>query len=175
MIQIIDDFLPPSYHQGLCQLMNSDQFPWYYANGVTSYGDGDFFFTHNVFRKSEGGVNSDFWNEFKPMIFLIEDKLKFHMTDLLRIKCNCYTNQNKKIDHKLHIDFPEVPHYTALYYTNTSNGPTVFKTDNGIETVDAVENRLIFFSGNIPHHSTLQTDSNVRINVNINLQGVLRE
>ena len=97
---------------------------------------------------------------------LIEEKLKFRTSELLRIKCNLYTNQNTRLAHKAHTDF-EVPHYTALYYVNTNNGPTTI----GGKNVDAVENRLLFFEGSEIHNSNLQTDTNVRINVNINIQG----
>lgn len=170
MIKIVDNFLPPSYYHGLSQLMMNDKFPWYVVNGVSEHGDGDYFFTHNVYRETQGGINSDFWNEFKPMLFLIEEKLNFQMTKLLRIKCNLYTNQNKEYAHKDHVDW-EIPHYTALYYVNSNNGPTTIAGQN----IESVGNRMVFFDGSLMHHSNLQTDEFTRVNVNINLEGYFRE
>jgi len=165
MIQVIDNFLPPSYHQEVCQFLSSDQFPWYYANGVAQPNDGDFFFTHNVFNQ-ENGICTSFWTKFSPFLILIEEKLKFKIDELLRIKCNLYSNQNISLAHNQHVDF-KYPHYTALYYVNTNNGCTTIGDTN----IDAIENRLVFFDGTIFHNSNLQTDTNVRINININLKG----
>jgi hypothetical protein len=167
MIQVIDDFLPASYHRNLLNLMSSDNFPWFYNDCVARNGDGEFFFTHNVFRYDAGGVNSDYWSEFHPMVYFIEEKLNFELESLLRIRCNLYTNQNKELAHESHVDQPNMQHYTGIYYLNTTNG----QTNVGTETVDCVANRLVFFSGDILHNSNLQTDQHYRINVNINVQG----
>ena len=77
-----------------------------------------------------------------------------------------YTNQNINLSHDSHTDH-RFPHYTAIYYINTNNGPTTV----GDKDVESIENRLVLFDGLIHHNSNLQTDTAARINININMQG----
>ena len=97
-------------------------------------------------------------------------------TKLLRAKANLYTNQNKKIEHFAHRDAwtnyemsnkeARKNMKIALYSINDNNGYTLF-TDTG-EKVYSKRNRIIFFDGDITHQSAVQTDTNVRLNINFN-------
>lgn len=169
MIQIIDNFLPPAYFQQLTKLTTGNTFPWAFRNGVESDSDNDYFFTNQIMN-FEDGITSDYWGQFYPLEVLIEEKLNFKVDKLLRIKCNLYTNQNKNLAHTPHTDF-SFPHYTALFYVNTNNGPTTINN----EVVESVANRLVFFDGLLTHNSNLQTDTNSRINININITGNFNE
>ena len=174
MIKIVDNFLPDGLHKRLQRVMMSAEFPWYFAHGVSSPDDQNYYFIHNVFgcreRMQNGtpswGVESTYFNEFETILYFIEEKLKFQTHNLLRIRCNLYTNQNINLAHGSHTDH-EIPHYTAIYYINNNNGPTTI----GDKNVESVENRIVFFDGLIPHNSNLQTDVAERINININVQG----
>ena len=173
-MQIVDNFLPKSLHKRLQRLMMGSDFPWYFVCGVATDNDLDYYFNHNVFgckEHSHNGfmnraVESPYLSEFEVLLHFIEEKLKFQTNELLRIRCNMYTNQNINLSHDQHVDH-KIPHYTAIYYINTNNGPTTI----GDQDVESIENRLVFFDGLIPHNSNLQTDVAQRININLNMIG----
>ena len=68
------------------------------------------------------------------------------------------------IKHEFHID-DKIKHKVALFTVNTNNGYTEF--ENG-EKIPSIENTLALFDGNVKHRSVVQTDENLRINININ-------
>jgi|TARA_B110000908_G_C10128243_1_gene390926 hypothetical protein len=166
MIKIVDNFLPESLHTRIQDLMTGANFPWYLVTGVTTSDDDNYYFIHNLFGCTTKGVESPFFSEFEILLHFIEDKLKFQTDKLLRIKCNMYTNQNINLSHDSHTDH-RFPHYTAIYYVNSNNGPTTI----GDQAVDSVANRLVLFDGLTLHNSNLQTDSTSRVNINLNMQG----
>ena len=65
----------------------------------------------------------------------------------------------------MHVDFPQ-KHRVALFSVNTNNGYTLF--DNG-EKIQSIENQLVIFDGALKHCSVAQTDTNVRVNINLNI------
>jgi hypothetical protein len=175
MVHIVDNFLPQSLHLRFQNMMMGAEFPWYFVRGVTDHTDDNYYFIHNVYGCKEhnrgNGVNyreieSPYFRDIEILLFFIEEKLKFQTHDLLRIKCNMYTNQNINLAHGTHVDH-EQPHYTAIYYLNNNNGPTTI----GDQNVDSIANRLVLFDGLTPHNSNLQTDVAERININLNMIG----
>ena len=66
-----------------------------------------------------------------------------------------------------HTDYTFEKHTTLVYSVNTNNGYTEFKDGTKIPSV---AKQLLIFDGNIPHRSVGQTDTNNRINLNINLE-----
>ena len=90
--------------------------------------------------------------------------LKFNY--LIRAKINLYTKKDKFIETALHVDSYD-PHQVALYSLNTNNGYTLFEDGTKIPSV---ENQMILFDGSLRHASVAQTDSNVRVNININIK-----
>jgi len=171
MVHIVDNFLPPSLHQRFQNMMLGAEFPWYFVKGVTDHTDNNYYFIHNVYGCIDKGngfrdVESPYFKDIEVLLFFIEEKLKFQIHDLHRIKCNMYTNQNINLAHGKHTDHQE-PHYTAIYYLNDNNGPTTV----GDQDVNSVANRLVFFDGLTLHNSNLQTDVAERVNININMTG----
>ena len=183
MVQIVDNFLPEILFRKLQTLMMGPEFPWYFVRGVAYASDNNiyylnnniYYFTHNVFGclEQDNGdgfkyrdIESGYYKDIEILLHFIEEKLKFQTHNLLRIKCNLYTNQNINLAHPQHIDH-EQPHYTAIYYVNDNNGPTTI----GDHNVDSVANRLVLFDGLTPHNSNLQTDTMERININMNIVG----
>ena len=174
MIKIVDNFLPETLHRRIQRVMMGAEFPWYFVHGVSTPQDPNYYFIHNVFGCKEHvqngishrNIESSYFSEFEVLLYFIEEKLKFQTHDLLRIKCNLYTNQNINLSHQSHVDH-EIPHHTAIYYVNNNNGPTTI----GDQNVDSVENRLVLFDGLTPHNSNLQTDVAERININLNMVG----
>ena len=165
----IDDFLPETFCNELYNLFISDSFMWSYYDSVVEKKDVDktkhFYFVHLFF--TENKINSEF---FYPFIVPIISRFKH--TKLLRVKANLYTNQNKEIEHFPHKDFANFDEKgrknvtNALYSVNDNNGYTLF-TDTG-EKAYSKRNRIIFFNGDVTHQSAVQTNTNVRLNINFN-------
>ena len=156
-ITIIKDCLHSDTLKFIKSEMTSGNFSWYYSC-VTYPKDPGFVFTHK-FYDMDSGIKS---GRFNDLIIPILGNIKWKF--LRRIKANCYTKNKNHIKHKFHIDDP-VKHKVALFTINTNNGYTEF--ENG-EKIPSVENTLAIFDGNIKHRSVIQTDENLRINININ-------
>jgi hypothetical protein len=72
-------------------------------------------------------------------------------------------NKGKKEIHRFHKDF-SYKHKGCLLYINGNNGLTYFNK----EEVKPKPNRLVFFDPSKDHASSLPTDDNRRININVN-------
>ena len=58
----------------------------------------------------------------------------------------------------------DIPHYSAVYYVNDSDGNTVI----GDMKVAPRANRVVVFDGNIPHNGHSPCEHNNRIIINSN-------
>ena len=156
-ITIIKDCLHSDTLKFIKSEMTSGNFSWYYSC-VTYPKDPGFVFTHK-FYDIDGGIKS---GRFNDLIIPILGNIKYKV--LRRIKANCYTKNENHIKHEFHID-DKIKHKVALFTVNTNNGYTEF--ENG-EKIPSIENTLALFDGNVKHRSVVQTDENLRINININ-------
>ena len=157
MFKVVDNFLDKDYFNEIKNFILSEEFPWYYNNGISSENDPkDFYYFTHIFY-IEDSANSKGFNIWKNFLKKIDCK------SLIRIKANMYNNINKKIKHKLHVDYP-YSHKGCLFYLNSNNGETYFKN----KKVTPKENRVVFFDPSEPHSSSLCTDENIRITINFN-------
>ena len=87
---------------------------------------------------------------------------------LLRIKGGLLLS-TKTGYNRPHIDF-DIPHTTALYYVNDSDGETIFFDENGTITdkIKPEKNKLIIFDGSKMHASSSPTYATNRIVINFN-------
>ena len=158
-IERIDNFLNKNIFNEIKNILTSDNFPWYYKSVVGHPEDNsDFFFCHFLFENNQQ-MSPYFLNILMPIL----GKLNFNY--LIRAKINLYTKKNKEIKTAFHTDFNK-KHTVALYSVNTNNGYTLFKNK---EKIYSKENQLILFNGELEHCSVAQTDENIRINININI------
>ena len=86
-----------------------------------------------------------------------------NIKSLIRVKINCYL---KGLEQKKHLDHRDLPfsHYGGLFSLNTCDGGTWI----GDKKYDSVENRLVIFDAGQPHASSNTTNSDVRMNINMN-------
>lgn len=167
---IVDDFLPPSLFNDIQNLTMGDRINWTYRPGATSVDTPDeFYFSHTAFLKDPLSI-SPLFNDIKPILYFMDDRLKFYLDDLIRINCTMCTNRGKNITQAMHVDY-DMPHYTGIFYCNTTNGPTVFEDTK----VDSVANRFVLFDGSMKHAATLQDDCHARVNIVFNMQGYFRK
>jgi len=170
---IIDDFLPPSFHNDLVHLLEGERFPWYYCSNVThtELYDDSYYFVHLALDvDGQSSEHTPHFEAIRPMLYFIEDKAKFRIDNLMRVKCGMYPNIGYSKKNQWHTDRPE-KHYVGLYYVNSTDGPT----DIGDTTVECVANRFVLFDGSISHRSTHPTNVKGRVNININMNGFFIE
>ena len=161
-MKVINNFLDKKIFKERQDFVFSNNFPLYYNNSIVREDvdkGQDFMFNHLFFFDDK--QRSDYFNYF--MIPILE-KLKFK--NLLRAKLNCYPRKEKLVRTPLHVDH-EFPHKVALFSFNTCNGYTYLEDTK--EKVKSVENRMIIFDGLRKHCSVAQTDTDLRINLNINM------
>lgn len=158
-MNIIDNFIEDQklFKQMQDKLFASDV-AWYYVNGVGYETDkSHFFFIHHLYEHGE--YKSVLANTIlMPIIYRLKIK------SLLRARINCYTKTSKNIRTQLHTDSTE-PHKVAIFSINTNNGSTYFEKDREVKSK---ENRMILFDGKQRHCAVIQTDTNLRMNININ-------
>lgn len=125
-IKIVDKLLPQGYADQIEQDLLQVSFPWYYVHDVTNrkYGNN----SGLVHLACDFGRQPSEWYPFiKPMTYSIEEVEGKPIKELLRIRIGFLT---KKIADPLykyntpHVDFL-IPHHTACYYVNDSDGDTV--------------------------------------------------
>lgn len=158
--KVVKDFLHPDMCNKIYSIMTSNNFPWHYIDSIATDEDNKrFYFTHMLILDSM--INSS----FHPSIHIpLEEKID-HKT-ILRSKCNLFVKENENFHSEKHVDH-EFKHKVCLYYVNTNNGYTLL--DNKIK-VDSIANTALFFDGEIPHQAVSQTDTKVRLNINITYQ-----
>lgn len=160
MIEYIDNFLDEDHATMMYNTMSGDDFPWFISLRVAKEDQkqDDYYFTHMFYYSPD--VRSKYFDTFiKP----ITDKLE--AKNLIRVKGNLYTNQNKFIEHTPHQDY-DFKHKGAIYCLNTCNGYTTFQ---GVQ-VNSVFNRMILFDPSEFHNSTTTTDKLIRMNINFNYE-----
>ena len=162
-MKIIKNLLPKTFNKYLEQQLLARDFPWYFhpSSVVSPYKeDKRFVFYHDFIIDKK--INSDWWAAIKPLW----DKIKDHYptTEVLRVKANLYTNQNKAVKFGKHIDDRSEPEFfSSVYYVNSNNG----KTYVGKKIVPSVANSIVVFDGQTPHYGTVQTDTPVRLLINV--------
>ena len=122
---IFDKIIPQGYADQIEADINRTQFPWYYIHDVTnkSYGSNSGF----VHVAIDFGKEPTEWYPFvKPIIYSIEEAMGHRVHQLLRIRVGLLTkNTEATYDYNTpHVDFL-MPHVTACYYVNDSDGDTI--------------------------------------------------
>ena len=160
-MKVIKNLLRPDVFKQMQELVFSNDFPLFYVPTVGSQTDrSDFMFQHMLFYDNK--QNSEHYNY---LVSPILGKLDFNF--LIRAKLNCYTKKEKFIYTDLHTDFGG-PHHVVLFSLNTCNGFTYFEDTK--EKVPSIENQVCIFEGKRRHCSVAQTDTDLRVNINLNLQ-----
>ena len=118
-------------------------------------------FTHDV-------VESDYAEDFAPINYFV-GRYTQHL-NIIRMKLNLYTNQNKRIKHAKHIDVYDED--TNKPGDNTTITLLNFTDCNGGTIIDGKEypskaNQALIFDNKLYHQGIVQTDTSNRIVLNI--------
>lgn len=166
-MKIIKDFLPKKQFEYIKKTLTDPRFPYYYQkrflkDTIKEYENLDFFFCHILFDEMDKKQNSDDII-IKEILMPLLKKLKAER--IVRAKINLYTNTGKQVESTYHIDNENENVKVGIYCVNSNNGYTQFKTG---EKARSLENSMILFNANELHKAVTQTDTKVRINININ-------
>ena len=161
--EIIDNFLDKKTFDGIKKLIESQGFPWFLCDRVSSNekkGNNNYYFFHQFYDKLQGVAQptSRNFNDILPILNKLEVK------SLIRVKANLYPYVGAQIEHGFHTD-KTFSHKGAIFSINSNNGDTLLEDGTKIESV---ENRILLFDPSTKHTSATCTDSVGRINININ-------
>jgi len=173
-IKIEKNVLPKEDLKIIQNTLIDPKFPWYYSprqvpevvdesnNLLIKEASVDYedYFAHSFYSRTVQGSPSfniilKLINHIKP-VAIIEARANFNI------------NKNKVWYSGWHCDFHEnkkLNHNTSLFYVNTNNGYTEFKTG---EKIMSEENTLITFKADNLHRACNQTDTPYRIVINLN-------
>jgi hypothetical protein len=157
MHKVIDDYLPSEQHTSLKNLMESDNFPWFFNKGKVFETDKlfDYQFLHIFYNENK--INSNYFDLLNPLIKELKP------LSLIRIKANLNPITNKLVVSDEHTD-QAFKCKAAIYYVNSNNGYTMI----GDKKIDSKENRIVLFNANEKHYGTNSTNCNNRMVINFN-------
>ena len=158
MYKVIDDYLSTEDHLVLKEVLESNNFPWYFQKRSVNLKDKnkfDFHFGHNFYLNDN--ITSDYFKILNPII----EKLK--VNSLIRIKSNLKIVTSKPFNSKPHKD-QSFDCKVALYYLNTNNGYTIINN----KKVNSIKNRIVLFDSSVEHYGVTCTDELMRIVINFN-------
>jgi len=156
---IYKDVLDTQTFKKIQEAFLSPAVPWSYNSKIVASEDKSldtFQFGHSIFR--DGQPSSPGFDLLKPLL----DKINPSM--IFRIKANLGPRNNEHILGGFHVDTNE-PCTTAVFYLNTNNGYTMF--EDGTKVM-STENTLVEFDSENKHTGVGQTDTQVRLVLNLN-------
>jgi len=182
-VEVIDDFLTQSYYESLRASVTNSQFPWYFQDNITYVNDkiggyinenpinNSFGFSHAIYFSSE--IKSQVGNLVMPFAFQVKDYLK--ASEIIRVRLDMTVYNPDIRMHGPHVDFDDIPHYSAVYYLNDSDGSTVIFNEKWgqdsltiKETIEPKPNRLLLFDGSYLHTGYSPSRHNSRVLINSN-------
>ena len=178
-IKIIDNFLDKESFKKIHTFLLGADCAWFYNKKKVDYinnpypvppikgyeTDDTHQFTHNFF--------SNQWHWSTTAIHLTPLLKKMNQRVWIRVRANLSSINSKPLVGGWHCDMENdngawIDTTTSIFYLNTNNGYTIF--ENG-KKVSCVENRLSIFPNNMMHTGVSQTDTKVKVVLNLNYLG----
>lgn len=158
MIKITEKLLDQKQADLIEQKMTCNMFGWFITKGIVYRHEDNYQFTHNFYDIFQ--PRSNYMELINPII------KKINPSSIIRIKANLIPKTKNIIETNLHKDIGYAKgNKTAIYYVNTNNGYTKFKTGKKIKSE---KNKLVIFDGDQEHFGTSCTDHHYRIVINFN-------
>ena len=169
-MQVIDDFLTPSYHYEILRFVEGSEMQWFYTPDITKEGKvskqlGLHGFSNHFYDIMRETPPSPFQSLMMPFLFQVKDFLKSPRILRARLDMTLYNPfcLPDACAHTPHVDM-DGEHHTAVYYVNDSDGDTII----GDEKVSPKANRVVIFDGSIIHNGHSPCEHNNRIIINSN-------
>ena len=178
-VQRLDNFLPEvTFNHIQKMLMDvSGQFPYNYRSGLSFPEDRGFIFSNTLFHDYPTPLKNmhphpmqiirrDMEPWFNSIAIPLVSRLS--MSRLLRVFVNCNPRMSRidPLMSAFHTDF-DSPHLVGIYCVNTCNGYTEFEDNTRLESI---ANTMYVFDGSLAHRAVMQTDENIRVNINIGFE-----
>jgi len=172
MIKVLENVLSEEDWSELNEDLNSSSFPWFYqkvVSNIKTTNPKTFYMTHGYVKLDEG-VNSVWAEKHNRAICKFLTNYFQKDIDLYWSKANLFTRHTKNYLCGYHVDIENIPDiYTMIYYINTNNGGT--QIQNGT-FIPSIKNTAVLMSADTMHSTLVQTDTNVRLNMNFNFKVV---
>ena len=189
-VQIYDNFLETKLFKHVQKILLGPMFPWVYNDKVID--DYEYIKKTKKYNEIKQLDNVDVVRhqhedvfQFTHLFFVVyhdltdgESPQTFNIRPILnaiaprawtRVKANIGTRDPKHTMSGWHTDAeigaPSANLSTAIFYMNTNNGYTLLETE---EKIESVENRLIVFPCDMLHTGVSQTDTKIRVTLNLN-------
>jgi hypothetical protein len=160
-IEIIDNFFEKDFFDGFQNFVMGQEFKWSRTDHTTSTEDNIQSLTYVLYNDDKGKVPDELYYKLRSAF---ASKINIHT--FIRMKFNCYFATEDKQTFPYHVDQDCIAKFkTAVFYINTNNGGTKFKTG---EFVESVANRIAIFDGDIEHATVTCTDQPARAVLNLN-------
>ena len=146
----IDNFLPKKYNEELTTLICGRQFPWFYHETMSYYGNSEkpnilndknikesSQFVHFFYIANDGNpYSSDYWQLLIPMFYIFSEKTGIEYKKIIRCKANLvFKEEGFKLGqyNYPHVDvesYNDKEYISAVYYLIDYDGPTyIFNKD----------------------------------------------
>ena len=174
MIKSYKNLLPKPFFNKLLATVSDNNFPWYFQENTVDISENknNFMFTHllaivdpTITGDSPMEEKSRWFKTFEPIQYFIDKEFK--IKKLIRMKLNLYTNQQIKIKHEDHVDYPTKMNQgikTAIFNFTNCNGGTSIKG----KIIKSKANELHVFDNEVKHFGIVQTDTPVSMLLHLN-------
>ena len=171
-IEVIENFLKEEDFKYLQKFFLSPRSQWRFIDFVVSREQDnqnkDGYFVHSFTDLHPLTLQERF--TVSPNIDVLskiieEIKKKLNFRQILRIRSSLFPRREYQEPDAFHVDY-KFEHKVCIFYINTNNGYTLFKSG---EKIDSVANRLLIFDGLKEHSTVVQTDTPARYIINFNL------
>ncbi len=163
MIEIIDDFLTPTYFKQARDMVESPQFPWNFNNRLSNTDEDELGGIGFQCTLIENTRKKDCYEQvfLSPALMQIQDQVGKDDIFRARLDMTMYNPENYR--HPLHVDYlGDENAMSSILYLNESDGNTIIAD----EEVELKPNRLIIFESKIKHtgHSPSKHKQRVLLN-----------
>ena len=162
--KIIENFIPEDHFKVIYKFLTESLSPmeWTYNEEVGNDNDhSTFLFFKGIYPFEEETIKHGHFRVIIPLLFYS------NIYTPMRIRINCFPKTPTPITTAPHQD-QSYSHNVLLYSVNTNNGYTVLDPGGKNIKVPSVANQALFFDGSIKHQAVTQTDTNIRVNINVN-------
>lgn len=178
-LKIIDNFLDEETFQKISDHVKDNRFDWHRSRILFS----DNFKGNKLYNLQFTHVFYDPYKRIQandsPIVYPVLKKINeeiIQIDSLAKVKANLHVNRGEQYYTGYHVDEKKEnlgKGNSAVFYINTNNGGTHFKTDEEEQLVDSVKNRIVIFPNNISHSTYTANDVPFRIVINFNWKGSL--
>ena len=157
-MKVIDNFLSSYEFKCLQQHVFDREFIWHFNDGINKSPDPYWFQFYHRLTQDDGTTCSPSMDKCMPLIDTLDPE------KLLKLKINLTSRTVFRRFTGYHIDNVPGAKKTAIFYLNTNNGYTKFRSCK----VKSVANRIVIFDSNLEHAGVTCTDEKRRVVININ-------